>query len=111
MANNITINNPYNQYSTWLVSAYPVTFYLNNFLGPINCSPYANNFRNVTTSNGVNYVWDNGSQGNYWSDYNGTNTNGDGIGDTPYSIGFGYYDNYPLMTPYDISQAIPPTPP
>ena len=33
-ANNITLNRPTNQYSTWLLSEYPVTFYLNNFLGP-----------------------------------------------------------------------------
>jgi parallel beta-helix repeat protein len=110
VANNITVNRPIDKYSTWLVSAYPVTFYLNNFLGPVNCSHYGDDYCNSTSSNGVNYVWDNGSQGNYWSGYNGTSTNGNGIGDTPYSIGFGYYDNYPLMTPYNIAEAIPPTP-
>ena len=32
--------------------------------------------------------WDNGflSGGNYWSDYNGTDSNDDGLGDTPYII-------------------------
>jgi parallel beta-helix repeat protein len=51
-------------------------------------------------------IWDNGSEGNYWSDYNGTDTDGDGIGNQPYSIltlqltGESYdTDRYPLMQP------------
>ena len=27
-------------------------------------------------------LWDNGTIGNYWGDYNGTDNNNDGIGDT-----------------------------
>jgi parallel beta-helix repeat protein len=48
--------------------------------------------------NGTN-SWDDGSEGNYWDDYNGTDVDDDGIGDTPYSID-GYTsaeDRYPLM--------------
>lgn len=66
---------------------------------------------NVAESN----FWDNGTIGNYWGNYNGTDSNRDGIGDAPYLI-IGYkwdnkvggdvsfvagQDNYPLMAPYD----------
>lgn len=45
-------------------------------------------------------VWDNGSNGNYWSDYTGDDVGGDGIGDTPYVIDENNQDRYPLMKPW-----------
>jgi len=51
--------------------------------------------------NNVNNQWDWGTTGNYYSDYTGTDSNGDGIGDTPYPIqGGSSVDNYPLMVSY-----------
>lgn len=41
--------------------------------------------------------WDNGKIGNYWSSYNGTDSNHDGIGDTPYIIDVLDHDRFPLM--------------
>ncbi len=41
--------------------------------------------------------WDNGKQGNYWNDYNGTDANHDAIGDTPYVIDILNRDRFPLM--------------
>ena len=45
-------------------------------------------------------LWDNGSTegGNYWSNYMGTDGNGDGIGDTPYNMSASNTDNYPFIS-------------
>jgi nitrous oxidase accessory protein len=48
--------------------------------------------------------WDNGSRGNYWSNYNGTDANDDGIGDSSHFVYENNQDNYPLMNPVDISE-------
>lgn len=41
--------------------------------------------------------FDDGTEGNYWSSYNGTDGNGDGVGDVPYIIDESNQDNYPLV--------------
>ncbi len=43
------------------------------------------------------HTWDNGKKGNYWADYNGTDSDKDGIGDTPYTIDSLNIDRYPLV--------------
>lgn len=43
--------------------------------------------------------WDDGQRGNYWSDYQGHDLDGDGIGDTPYVLPDGVTDRFPLMAP------------
>jgi len=48
-------------------------------------------------------IWYNSTlkHGNYWDDYNGNDTNNDGIGDGSYIIpGGDNQDIYPLMKPY-----------
>ena len=64
-----------------------------------------NNFMDNGLSNAYdecNNIWDDGSQGNYWDDYTGSDTNGDGIGDTniPHNIvGGPNTDPYPFVNP------------
>ncbi len=93
-----------NHYGIYLTSSDTNTIYHNNFI---------NNTHQAYDNNGNNY-W-NASYptcGNYWSNYNGTDTysgpgqnetGSDGIGDTPYTDidgGLSAKDNYPLISPY-----------
>ncbi len=92
--------------NTILNSGYGITMYPSSSNNTI----YHNNIINCTDeyawddAEGGNNKWDNGSEGNYWSNYDGVDANSDGIGDTPYSIlGLaGSLDNYPLMEPYSV---------
>ena len=49
-------------------------------------------------------IWDNRTIGNFWSDYDGQDTNNDGKGDSPYIIDEYNQDNYPLITEFIIPE-------
>jgi len=67
------------------------TLYHNNLINNANHNAYGT---------GINQ-WDSGSTGNYYSDYNGTDPDGDGIGEDPYPIPGGTsVDHFPLMQPW-----------
>ena len=53
-------------------------------------------------------MWDDGKEGNYWSDYmarypNASEVNNTHVGDTPFFINENNIDRYPLMAPFEIS--------
>ncbi len=70
-----------------------IKIFQNNFID--------NNINAIDNSDNQTF-WDYNGNGNYWSDYNGTDNNRDGIGDTPYIISTSK-DHYPLMNPVDLS--------
>ncbi|MCW4033763.1 MAG: right-handed parallel beta-helix repeat-containing protein [Candidatus Bathyarchaeota archaeon] len=67
-------------------------FYSNNFV---------DNTEQVVNTNSVN-SWDNGAQGNHWSDYQGTYNNT--VGETPYVIDGQNQDNFPAMETFVIPE-------
>ncbi|PVX24981.1 MAG: hypothetical protein CW716_08990, partial [Candidatus Bathyarchaeum sp.] len=67
--------------------------YFNNFV---------NNAHQVNMSSSIVITWDDGVTGNYWSNYNGSDDNADGIGDIPFQINAKNQDPYPLIKQFDI---------
>ncbi len=86
-----------NQYALTLIDTNNITIYQNNF---------GTNAHQTDIITGQNIRWNNDKEGNYWSDYNGTDIDQDGIGDTSYNISTNNTDYYPLMTPYGTSSNI-----
>ena len=75
VVNSLVTNNSVGVYILGIGSA-ENTFYLNRFINNTDGNAFA------LSKN----IWDNGTVGNYWDDYNGNDSDGDGIGDIPYKI-------------------------
>jgi parallel beta-helix repeat protein len=64
------------------------TFFHNNLV---------NNDRQADLINSFENVWDNGLEGNFWSEHTARDANKDGIGDNSYNVSDDNHDRYPLM--------------
>jgi parallel beta-helix repeat protein len=81
------------------------TLYTNNLIG---------NAQQVGSNGGQKNIWDNGSKGNYWSDYqakypNATEIDGSGVWNIAYSIDANNTDNHPLTNYTAIPEFMPAT--
>ena len=120
-SNNIFYNNYIANYRGWggVTDGYGVVLRSYNGVMAENNTFYHNSFTNnnknvIIESFAAGNFWDYGVEGNYWDDYNGTDSNRDDIGDTPYVINSDNIDNYPLMAPFDIENntvVLPPPEP
>ena len=105
--NNVTGNSiANNEYGIYIFNSNSSLFFHNNFI---------NNRRHVSINLPVDVddspdslvpsippsvnAWDNGREGNFWSNYTGKDTNGDGVGDIFYVIDDSNQDRFPLMKP------------
>ena len=89
VANNLTDSG----YGVALAAANTTVFYLNNF---INNTEQVSANAEPAPGGGIRFsvcTWSN----NYWSDYTGEDSNGDGVGETPYIINDYNQDDSPLM--------------
>ena len=91
---NIFVNN---EYGIWL-EARDNMFYHNNFVNNAYSVYIDPGLKGRIDPNALVNTWDNGVEGNYWSDYTGHDSDNNGIGDSAYyDIGWANQDNHPLM--------------
>ncbi|MBA7513419.1 hypothetical protein ES705_05435 [subsurface metagenome] len=86
-------------YARTSIPRYKTGYGIRIYSGSNNNSMYLNSFIDNTINaynSGLDNKWDNGSIGNFWDDYQGSDINDDGIGDSPYYFSSNSRDNYPI---------------
>ena len=91
-------------YGIRLSESYNNVIYLNNFLNNRDDTDSRSSTNIWNSTSEINYTYEGRTftnyLGNYWSDYEGGDSDNDGIGDSPYSIDCDR-DNHPLMMPIE----------
>ena len=100
LLNNTASNNNGDGIYLWKGSSGNLIY--NNYLDNTNnaCDDGSNQWNATIITAGQNIIGGPSICGNYWSDYNSTDTDGDGLGEKPYNITDGSnFDYHPLCSP------------
>jgi len=97
--NNLSGNtaNENSPYGIYLYSSSNNQIYNNYFDNADNANDYGTNVWNTTKTEGPNIIGGPYIGGNYWSDYTGTDGDGDGFGDVAHLVSGSNYDHLPLV--------------
>ncbi len=82
-----------NGFGIWFSASYNNTYYRNNFIGNTQDVYLDTSCKGCNSTN----IWDDGLEGNYWSNYTGIDTDHDGIGNAVHEIVVNNTDHRPLM--------------
>ena len=109
------VNASNNGYGIYISSSSNNIIYLNNLINNSNNIRSVSSFNTFHSPTPTTYIY-NGTTytnytGNYYSNYTGNDSDGNGIGDTPYIIDSNNNDSYPLIAPIEnyIIDNTPPT--
>jgi len=94
--NNLVVGNTVsnNQVGIKIIGSNYSLFYHNSFINNVNNHYAAMEYYPIN-------FWNNSfGEGNYWSNYTGIDSDGDGVGDTPHPLYIYNQDYHPLMSPY-----------